>query len=177
MSGGSREGLHRPLSLGRGGPDLAPSLPDYSITFSAVVNGELQVSGRKAAPGNPWGRDCRKSRFCSDGGKEDSVKETQEGCLSRSINDFFERSLFKKVAPSVSKRLFRHAGPQEIPGAESHRAKPSNTVFIVSSSSLPLTGEGSVGRWPTGFAPTSTWYKTPSRMKKPWYLGHSPCRS
>jgi len=45
-------------------------------------------------------RDCRKSRFCSDGGKEDSVKETQEGCLSRSINDFFERSLFKKVALS-----------------------------------------------------------------------------
>jgi len=42
------------------------------------------------------------------------VKETQEGCLSRSIDDFFERLLFKKVALSVSKRLFQHA---EIPGA------------------------------------------------------------
>ena len=37
------------------------------------------------------------------------MKETQEGCLSRSINDFFECSLFKKVALSGAKRLFRHA--------------------------------------------------------------------
>ena len=42
------------------------------------------------------------------------MKETQEGCLSRPINDFFERSLFKKVALSGAKRLFRHA---ESPGA------------------------------------------------------------
>ena len=55
-------------------------------------------------------QDCRESRFCFDDGKEDSVKETQEGCLSRSIHDFLERSLFKKVALSGAKRLFRHAG-------------------------------------------------------------------
>ena len=57
----------------------------------------------------PSARDCRKSSFCFDNGKEDRVKETQEVCLSRSINDFFERSLFKKVALSGAKRLFRHA--------------------------------------------------------------------
>ena len=39
-------------------------------------------------------------------GKEDSVKETQEGCLSRAINGFFERPLFKKAAFLVSKSLF-----------------------------------------------------------------------
>jgi len=37
------------------------------------------------------------------------VKETQEGCLSRPINDFFERFLFKKVALSGVKRPFRPA--------------------------------------------------------------------
>ncbi len=52
---------------------------------------------------------CRKNCFCSVIGKEDSVKETQEGCLSCSINEFLERSLFQKFALSVAKRLFRHA--------------------------------------------------------------------
>ena len=42
------------------------------------------------------------------------MKETQEVGLSRSINDFFERPLFKKAALSGAKRLFRHA---ESPGA------------------------------------------------------------
>ena len=38
------------------------------------------------------------------------MKETQEGCLSRLINGFLERPLFQKSAPSVAKKLFRHAG-------------------------------------------------------------------
>ena len=37
--------------------------------------------------------DCRKTFQSKDYGKEDSVKETHQGCLSRSINQFFK--LFK----------------------------------------------------------------------------------
>jgi hypothetical protein len=42
-------------------------------------------------------------------GKEDSVKETQEGCLSRSIIKFFEHfhtfSLFEKLAQLVKEQV------------------------------------------------------------------------
>ena len=47
-----------------------------------------------------------KKRFHSGNGKEDSVKETQEGCLSRPINRFFERFSVQKIAGSLAKRLF-----------------------------------------------------------------------
>ena len=36
-------------------------------------------------------------------GKEDSVKETHQGCLSRSINQFFELFKFEKLPQRVKK--------------------------------------------------------------------------
>ena len=49
--------------------------------------------------------DCKKAVQGNIYGKEDSVKETQEGCLSRSINKFFEYFdtlfLFEKLAQLV----------------------------------------------------------------------------
>ena len=80
-----------------------------------MVRGKQLSRARTFCPGIRSAETVEKSRFCSDGGKEDSVKETQEGCLSRSINDFFERSLFKKVALSVSKKSFRHAERPRMP--------------------------------------------------------------
>mgnify|MGYP001045950006 CR=1 FL=1 len=43
------------------------------------------------------------------------MKETQEGCLSRAIIDFFERPLFKKAALSGAKSLFRPAEGRLLP--------------------------------------------------------------
>ena len=47
----------------------------------------------------------KKVHPCQDDGKEDRVKETQEGCLSRSINKFFEHfytfESFEKLAQLV----------------------------------------------------------------------------
>jgi hypothetical protein len=57
-----------------------------------------------------------KSRFCSGDRKEDSVKETQEGCLSRPINDFLERSLFKKPHAAGRKDFFDTLGPRRPAG-------------------------------------------------------------
>jgi len=39
-------------------------------------------------------------------GKEDSVKETQEGCLSRAINDFLNVMAFKKSQAACRKDFF-----------------------------------------------------------------------
>ena len=71
------------------------------------------------------------------------MKETQEGCLSRPINDFLERSLFQKAARSGAKRLFRHADAPDT---------KSGAFFVLlgaasepSHQYIPMSGAGAGG--------------------------------
>ena len=56
-----------------------------------------------------WFQTVKKVHPCQDDGKEDSVKETKEGCLSRSINKFFEHfhtfESFEKLAQLVKEQV------------------------------------------------------------------------
>ncbi len=54
--------------------------------------------------------DCRLSALRGTIGKEDSVKETQEGCLSRAINDFLNVMAFKKSQAACRKDFFDKLG-------------------------------------------------------------------
>ena len=55
--------------------------------------------------------DCRLSALRGTIGKEDSVKETQEGCLSRAINDFLNVITFKKLQAACRKDFFDKLRP------------------------------------------------------------------
>ena len=74
--------------------------------------------------------DCRLSALRGTIGKEDSVKETQEGCLSRAINDFLNVITFKKSQAACRKDFFDKLGrtwsarPQKtVQGRCAHRKK------------------------------------------------------
>lgn len=53
---------------------------------------------------------CRKSSTDLDDGKEDSMKETHQGCLSCAINKFSELPTGSENLPRLSKTLFRQPG-------------------------------------------------------------------
>src|SRR5699024_3699607 len=81
---------------------------------------------------------CRQTRKSGEMGRKIATKETQEGCLSFSINRFPELFKVLENASSLSKRLFRHAAA-EGPSLEGPSAVPA------SEEGLHLCGVGFLG--------------------------------
>ena len=108
--GGLQSPADQALCRGRPGPhDAGGPLRAGAGVRRHAAQSENTERARAVKPGSSV---CRSTRKFWETGRKIATKETQEGCLSFSINRFSERFKVLKNAGSLSKRLFRQAeGP------------------------------------------------------------------